>query len=147
MTRTLWPRGQSLLRCGLLALAAALVALGFAGCGAPTPPGRSTTVTLTFRYSRFGPDTVMVSAGAPVTFALHNDDPIEHEWIVGPSEVHEAHRTGTEPHHASKPTEVTVPALSKRVTTVTFDRPGDYAFICHLPGHEAYGMRGTVHVR
>jgi uncharacterized cupredoxin-like copper-binding protein len=146
MKRTSWPLGRSLLRGDLLALAAALVALGLAGCGADTPPGRSTTVTLTFRYSRFGPDAVTVPAGAPVTFALRNDDPIEHEWIVGPEEVHAAHRAGTEPYHASKPTEVTVPALSTRVTTVTFDRPGDYAFICHLPGHEVYGMRGTVHV-
>jgi plastocyanin len=28
--------------------------------------------------------------------------------------------------------------------TVTFGEPGDYAFICHLPGHEEYGMRGVV---
>ena len=26
------------------------------------------------------------------------------------------------------------------------DQPGEYAFICHLPGHEAYGMRGVVRV-
>ncbi len=29
---------------------------------------------------------------------------------------------------------------------VTFDQPGEYAFICHLPGHEAYGMIGVVEV-
>jgi uncharacterized cupredoxin-like copper-binding protein len=33
------------------------------------------------------------------------------------------------------------------VTTITFDAPGEYAFICHLPGHEAYGMAGTVRVQ
>jgi uncharacterized cupredoxin-like copper-binding protein len=48
--------------------------------------------------------------------------------------------------HATRPTEVTVPALSTRTTTLTFAEPGDYAYICHLPGHEAYGMHGTVHV-
>ena len=85
-------------------------------------------------------------AGVPVTFTLRNDDPIEHEWIVGTEDVHERHRTGTEPYHDQVPTEVTIPALSTRTTTVTFDEPGDYAYICHLPGHEAYGMRGTVQV-
>jgi uncharacterized cupredoxin-like copper-binding protein len=42
---------------------------------------------------------------------------------------------------------VTVPALSTRVTTVTFDAAGDEAYICHLPGHEEYGMSGTLVAR
>jgi plastocyanin len=41
---------------------------------------------------------------------------------------------------------VTVPALSTRTTTIQFDKPGDYAYICHLPNHEAYGMVGTLRV-
>ena len=75
---------------------------------------------------------------------LRNDDPIDHEWIVGDAGVHERHRSGTEPVHNARPTEVSVPAGESRTTTVTFDEPGRYAFICHLPGHEAYGMVGTV---
>ena len=50
-----------------------------------------------------------VPAGVPVTFVLRNDDPIDHEWIVGDAAVHERHRTGTEPVHASRPTEVSDP--------------------------------------
>jgi uncharacterized cupredoxin-like copper-binding protein len=97
-------------------------------------------------YSRFEPDVVTVAAGEPVSIKLRNDDPIDHEWIVGLPEVHERHRTGTELFHAGRPTEVTVPAFSTRVTTVTFERAGEYAYICHLPGHEAYGMVGTLRV-
>jgi uncharacterized cupredoxin-like copper-binding protein len=77
---------------------------------------------------------------------LRNDDPIEHEWIVGSAEVHQAHRVGTEAVHDSRPTEVTVPALTSRVTTVTFEEPGVYDVVCHLPGHEAYGMRAALKV-
>jgi uncharacterized cupredoxin-like copper-binding protein len=51
-----------------------------------------------------------------------------------------------EPYHDQVPEEVTLPAFSARVTTVTFEQPGDYEFICHLPGHEAYGMKGLVRV-
>ena len=43
-------------------------------------------------------------------------------------------------------TEVSIDALGTRTTTVTFDKAGTYTFICHLPGHEAYGMTGTVTV-
>jgi uncharacterized cupredoxin-like copper-binding protein len=42
---------------------------------------------------------------------------------------------------------VTVPAGTTRSTTITFMTPGSYLFICHLPGHEAYGMVGTLVVR
>ena len=86
-----------------------------------------------------------VPAGVPVTIVLRNDDPIDHEWIVGDDGVHERHRNGTEPVHASRPTEVDDPgghdARRRRSRSST---PGTYLYICHLPGHEAYGMVGTV---
>ena len=82
--------------------------------------------------------------GTAITVVLRNDDPIDHEWIVGDAAVHARHRTGTEPVHASRPTEVSIPAGSTRETTVRFDAPGTYLYICHLPGHEAYGMVGTL---
>jgi len=126
---------------------APLLSVGFAaavlaGCAGEPPRG----VTIAFHYTRFGPEVVTVPAGVPVTFTLRNEDPIEHEWIVGPSEVHERHRIGAEPVHDELPAEVTVPPLSSRSTTLTFEQAGEYLFICHLPGHEAYGMRGTLRV-
>ena len=114
----------------------------FAGCG-----GRpSTNLTVAIHYSQFEPGVLTVPQGVPITFTLQNDDPIEHEWIIGKPEVHERHRTGTEPFHSEIPSEVTIPALSTRQTTMTFEEAGEYAFICHLPGHEAYGMVGAVQV-
>lgn len=122
------------------ALAALVVAALAGGCGTQA----TTDVTIRIGYSAFEPGTVRVPAGVPVTFVLVNDDPIDHEWIVGGAAIHEAHRTGTHPAHDQVPTEVTVPALETRTTVVTFDEPGSYVFICHLPGHEAYGMVGVV---
>jgi plastocyanin len=121
----------------------ALVALVVvAGC-ASAPTAR---VEIAIRYSHFNPSRISVPHGTSVTFVLVNDDPIDHEWIVGTDELHRGHRTGTEPHHASRPTEVTIPALGRRITTVTFPAPGVFSYICHLPGHEAYGMVGTLEV-
>jgi uncharacterized cupredoxin-like copper-binding protein len=104
-------------------------------------------VMIRIHYSHFEPNVITVRAGVPMTITLRNDDPIDHEWIVGPPDVHETHRHGTDAVHVHLPTEVTVPALSTRLTTVTFKDVGETAYICHLPGHEEYGMTGTFVVR
>lgn len=126
-------------RLSVLVLSAGLLLLA-----AGSDSGPSARATVTIHHSHFEPDVLRVPAGVPVTIMLRNEDPIDHEWIVGPPDVHERHRTGTEPFHNSIPTEVTIPALSTRVTTITFPRSVAYAYICHLPGHEAYGMVGTL---
>ena len=106
-------------------------------------PGRATT-TIDIEHSRFSTDRIVVAAGTLVTFVVDNDDPIAHELIVGPPEVHRRHATGTEAAHPPVPGEVTVPALQEATTTYTFAEPGTFTFACHLPGHVAYGMVGEV---
>ena len=101
-------------------------------------------VAIDIHYSHFDPSLVSVPAGRPVTFVITNTDPIDHEWIVGDAASHERHRTGTEPVHDARPTEISIPAGTVRRTTVTFTASGSQAYICHLPGHEAYGMVGVV---
>jgi uncharacterized cupredoxin-like copper-binding protein len=128
-------------RLTLLAALATLL-IGAAGC-APAGPRR---VTLTIHYSSFEPSTLTVPHGIPVTFVLVNEDPIDHEWIVGDAALHARHRHGTEPVHAARPTEVTVPGGTTVETTVTFDHPAQLTYVCHLPQHEAYGMVGTLTV-
>jgi len=41
---------------------------------------------------------------------------------------------------------MSIPALSSVETTLTFAQAGTLQYICHLPGHEAYGMVGTLTV-
>jgi uncharacterized cupredoxin-like copper-binding protein len=123
----------------LLAALLAIEAVSSAAC-APAAP---TDATIRFHYSHYEPSMLRVRAGVPVTITLRNDDPIDHEWIVGSEAVHQVHRHGTEAVHDQLPTEVTVPALSTRVTTVVFPA-GEEQYICHLPGHEEYGMSGSL---
>jgi uncharacterized cupredoxin-like copper-binding protein len=135
-------------RAGRRTLVAGIVlSIGLAGVAAawasPLRLGPITT-EIDIHYSHYLQPEIRVPAGSPVTIILRNDDPIDHEWIVGDAAVHERHRTGTEPLHASRSTEVTIPAGASRVTTVTFRTPGTYLYICHLPGHEAYGMVGRL---
>jgi uncharacterized cupredoxin-like copper-binding protein len=132
--------GAGLLGLALLGTAGAMA---FAGRG----PAPVTDVEIVVHYSKFVPSEVVVPVGVPVTITLRNDDPIDHEWIVGDEAVHAIHRVGTEPLHPDRPTEVILPALSTRTTVVTFESAGELRFICHLPGHEQFGMVGTVAIR
>jgi len=135
-------------RPGRLALAGGLaLSLGLAGIAAVwahAPGLEKSRVDIVIHYSHYQPDAVTVPLGVPVTFVIRNDDPIDHEWIIGDAATHERHRTGTEPSHASRPTEVSIKAGGTVVTTVTFQTPGQELYICHLPGHEAYGMVGVA---
>lgn len=128
------------LRAALLAATLGVVPLATGWAGG----NGGTTVVLTIRFSHFHPDTIDVPPNVPITFILRNEDPIDHEWIIGPEAVHQIHRSGTEPYHATRPNEVTVPALTTRVTTLTFMDGTEFRYICHLPGHEQYGMVGTL---
>ena len=105
------------------------------------------TVPVDIKYSRFEPDEFRFKAGQEVTFVIFNDDPIDHEFILGDQAVQDGHELGTEAHHGSIPTEVSVPAGATVETTITFDRPGELIIGCHLPGHYAYGMKAIVTVR
>src|ERR687898_1079300 len=111
--------GALLTAVGLIGLAAAWVS----GAGIRTLP---TDVTIDLRYSRFERASVSVPAGVPITIVLRNGDPIDHEWIVGDAAVHDRHRTGTEPRHGTRPTEVTVPAGTSRSTTIVFETRGTF---------------------
>jgi uncharacterized cupredoxin-like copper-binding protein len=122
------------------ALALSLL-VAVAGACAPAAPR---AVELTIHYSHYSTNRIDVPAGVPITFTIHNDDPIDHEWMIGDAAMHEKHRAGTEAVHASRPNEITIPARSTRTTTLTFPVATTLQYMCHLPGHEVYGMVGML---
>jgi len=126
---------------------AALALLLLAGLAAGSSSNASSLrVEIRIHYSHFEPSALSLPPGVPITFVLINEDPIDHEWLIGDEAFHERHRRGTEAHHGTRPTEMSIPALSTVETTLTFDEAGVQQYICHLPGHEAYGMVGTLTV-
>lgn len=133
---------------GLTVLGFAVVfAVGFGLVAVDPVASAPVRIEIRIHYSHYEPSSVSVPYGRPVTFVLRNEDPIEHEWLVGDEEMHRVHRTGTEAHHGNRPTEVSIPPLTTIETTVTFDEPVSWKYICHLPGHEAYGMVGLLSTR
>jgi uncharacterized cupredoxin-like copper-binding protein len=123
-------------------IALALVVFATSAC-APAAPMR---IEIRIHYSKFEPTSLNIPAGVPVTFVIHNDDPIDHEWLVGDAAFHTRHRTGTEPVHGDRPDEVSLPANTTKTTTLTLPA-GIYTYICHFPLHEQYGMVGVVNAR
>lgn len=141
MARPLTPRRTFV----TLALGLAIAATAAVAAATLAHSRDPVVIPITIHFSHFEPALVHVPAGVPVTFVITNTDPIDHEWIVGDAATHERHRSGTEPVHDARPTEISIAARSERRTTVTFAAgTGSEQFICHLPGHEAYGMVGTV---
>ena len=136
-----------------VAVAAGVAGAGFAvSAGGTEDPGGLTlgpgdvTVELHVEHSLFERTEIRVVEGTRLRFVLDNDDPINHELIVGGPEVHARHAQGTEARHPSVPGEVSVGPNGVGVTTLRFDEPGTFEFACHLPGHYEYGMHGVVEV-
>jgi uncharacterized cupredoxin-like copper-binding protein len=134
--------GSRLLATTLLAVLVAAVATGCGRVAGQEP----VTLQITIHYSQFEEMALTVPHGVPVTFVLVNEDPIEHEWLIGDAAFHERHRSGTEGHHGARPNEISLKPLETMRTTLIFDEPGTILYICHLPRHEAYGMVGTLTV-
>lgn len=125
---------------------AILVVAGLVACRPVQAEDRMRIVEVTIHYSRFDPSTLSFDPGTTVRFEIRNTDPIDHEFILGDEEVQAIHERGTEAHHDARPGEISIPAGTTRITTYTFAEAGRMIFGCHLPGHYAYGMRGTVTV-
>lgn len=104
------------------------------------------TVEVDVEHSLFVPEDLRVVEGTRVRFVVVNGDPINHELIVGPPDVHAAHEAGTHAQHPSIPGEVSVGPNGTAITTYRFDEPGTVEFACHLPGHYEYGMHGVIEV-
>ena len=104
------------------------------------------TVDVQIDHSRFDIGTLRVTEGTMVEFVVHNEDPIDHELIVGTPEVHRAHADGDERSHPPVPGEVSVAPGQVASTFYEFTEAGSIVYACHLPGHVAYGMEGTIEV-
>jgi uncharacterized cupredoxin-like copper-binding protein len=141
-------------RTAALAAALAVTGAGYALAGRAAlghrPSGAlgpgDVTVQVDIEHSLFAPERLRVVEGTRVRFVVVNGDPLNHELIVGPPDVHARHANGTEAEHPSIPGEVSLGPNDTAITTFRFDRTGTFEFACHLPGHYEYGMHGEVEV-
>ena len=112
---------------------------------------------------RYRPSSVVVRAGHRVTFAVTNAGRLPHEFILGDRATqldHErqmqampadgdhmmhAHAHGSADHATGGAAGgLTVPPGQTRRLTWTFHDPGVILYGCHVLGHWAAGMKGTI---
>jgi uncharacterized cupredoxin-like copper-binding protein len=134
------------------------------GHGAPPPAsaaratGAPVRVVMNDRF-RYQPASITVQAGHRVTFAVHNAGKLPHEFILGdratqldherqmqaaPSATGHTHSHAQLHDPAAGTGALTVPPGATRNLTWTFDKPGIVLYGCHVLGHWAAGMKGTI---
>ena len=105
----------------------------------------------------FAPGEVSVPVGVPVTFSVVNPGVVDHELVIGDGTAqdeaeaamrsgsgHAAH--GAAGHHGEDVPSIYLRPGESGELTVTFSKKGDLLIGCHVPGHWAAGMRGTLQV-
>lgn len=141
----------------LLRLRIALFSVGvvtLAGCGSssgPAVPDRTVQVWMTDQL-RFEPGTLSVKAGETVSFQVQNTGALEHEFVLGDQRMQDQHEHemqgmngGMSGTHSAGNNAIDVPPGQTKTLTFTFpSAPGTYVYGCHVNGHYASGMRGTV---
>jgi uncharacterized cupredoxin-like copper-binding protein len=120
--------------------------------------GAPVRVVMNDRF-RYRPAAIMVRAGRRVTFDVTNAGKLPHEFILGDRATqldHERQMQGSPPAagahdhaHAGHAMAgaggaLTVPPGQTRRLTWTFDEPGIVLYGCHVLGHWAAGMKGTI---
>jgi uncharacterized cupredoxin-like copper-binding protein len=121
--------------------------------------GAPVRVVMNDRF-RYRPAAIMVRAGRRVTFDVTNAGKLPHEFILGDRATqldHERQMQGGPPAgghgHAHGPAghatpgasgALTVPPGQTRRLTWTFEEPGIVLYGCHVLGHWAAGMKGTI---
>jgi uncharacterized cupredoxin-like copper-binding protein len=121
--------------------------------------GAPVRVVMNDRF-RYRPAAIMIRAGRRVTFEVTNAGKLPHEFILGDRAAQLAHErqmrdappTGGHAHdhgpggHASPEASgaLTVPPGQTRRLSWTFDEPGTVLYGCHVLGHWAAGMKGTI---
>lgn len=116
-------------------------------------PSRTVKVNTTDAM-RFTPETLTVQAGEIIRFEVTNTGVLAHEFIVGPAHLQAEHAQAMaaggqqgEMHHGDVSNyALTIPPGETASLIYTFDQPGDLFYGCHVPGHYAAGMKGTITV-
>lgn len=115
---------------------------------AAEPHEATRTVEIRMQDSmRFTPDQLQVLEGETLRLRVVNQGQMLHEIVIGTPQALEAHAAMMKKFpnmEHDEPYMAHVPVGQRGEITWTFNRPGEFAFACLIPGHFDAGMRGTV---
>lgn len=122
----------------------------------PTPsedPNAPLIVQVEMGEFFFSPTRITAPAGRPVRFEVSNPGAVPHEFLVGDrhaqndaeAEMAKGGAAATSHSHADAAS-LYLDAGESGVLEATFDSPAELLVGCHVPGHWAAGMKGTLTV-
>ncbi len=101
---------------------------------------------------RFEPAEITVQPGETITIRVTNTAGSLHELYLGSEQQHEEHEEemaamgDAEMKMSDEDNRIFMEAGETKQITWTFPQSGSVIYGCHMPGHFAAGMRGTVTV-
>lgn len=114
------------------------LALGLVGACTPgrslhvAPAPRSIQIseaTILMGGMQFTPHELHATVGEPLMVTLVNDDTVAHDFVM---------------ETPSRTAHLFIPSGRRIATSLYFDIPGRYRFVCSQSGHEQAGMTGTI---
>lgn len=99
--------------------------LSLAGCGGAELPAQP--LTIQGLDIKFDVNTLQAKAGQPIALLYKNSGSIDHAFKI-----------------EGLVDEVKIRPGQTHVFTFTVDEPGDYSYVCAMPGHEMAGMVGRL---
>jgi uncharacterized cupredoxin-like copper-binding protein len=96
---------------------------------------------------RFIPGEITVHEGETIAFVVTNSGEAPHEFVIGDEEVQQEHE-GTMSEEVEHGDDAAVSVAPGETATLvyTFEEAGELLYGCHVPGHYAAGMVGTITV-
>ncbi len=99
---------------------------------------------------KYEPASMTVKTGETVKFVVTNKGMVDHEFVLGTIKEQKAHDKEMAAHPNMKmddPNGIAIPK-GKTVSLIwTFTKPMTIQYACHVPGHYAAGMYGTLKIR
>lgn len=99
---------------------------------------------------RFDPASVDVEMGETVTFTVTNKGKTPHEFVLGDQMLQDEHETAMREMAGElmqdEVNAITVPPGKSESVTWRFTKAGTVLYGCHISGHYAAGMVGTISV-
>ncbi|MEX0985274.1 MAG: plastocyanin/azurin family copper-binding protein [Actinomycetota bacterium] len=116
--------------------------------GDPTSVDRTVDVGLLDSLA-FDPSSMHAETGETIRFRVTNTGEVDHEFVLGDEATQGAHaaQMGSDGSmHMDESNLLTVEPGETRSLLWTFAEPGTVLYGCHVPGHYAGGMVGSIMV-
>jgi uncharacterized cupredoxin-like copper-binding protein len=99
---------------------------------------------------RFVPGQITVEAGETVAFEITNSEDLAHEFVLGTRSFQQEHAEEMRDMGGSAPPDepfaIGIEPGETETLAWTFTEPGTVLYGCHVSGHYAAGMVGTIRV-